>query len=63
MAEVRRLVLGDVALQRELLAVEEPRRVAVLLVARAHQAGIDVDLDEVTAALAAARARTLERWV
>jgi hypothetical protein len=59
----RRCVLADPGLRAALLAEDHPTRFAVRVVALAHVEGFDVDLDEVTAALAAARHRWLARWV
>lgn len=59
----RRHVLADPALRADLLAEEHPTRFAVRVVARAHLAGIDVDVATVLAELEAARSRWLGRWV
>jgi hypothetical protein len=61
--EFRLRVLDDPDLRAQLLAEEDPRRFAVRVVALAHVAGIDVDLDDVVAGLDDARHRWLARWI
>lgn len=56
-------VLDDPALRAQLLAEEDPHRLAIRVVALAHVEGIDIALDDVHAGLDAARVRWLGRWI
>lgn len=59
----RQLVLADPALRADLLGEQHPTRFAVRVVARAHLAGVDVDVTTVQDELDDARRRWRARWV
>jgi hypothetical protein len=63
LAAFRQRVFDDPVLGAELRAEVDPRRLAVLVVARAAAAGLTVTPEAVEAELHAARRRWLERWV